>query len=272
MNLPIVTAKWLKENLEKPNLVLLDVSPPKTVSGETSEFQNSQIKNAISFEINLFSETNSPFPNTIPTKEKFEKEAQKLGVNTNSIVVVYDNIGIYTSPRIWWLFKVFGHEKIYVLDGGLPEWIKNGFEAETKKDKIPKKGNFKAQFNSKLIAYFEEVKYNITSKECQVIDARSEGRFNGTAPEPRPLLKSGSIENAINIPYQKVLEKNKLKSKKELVKIFKNAGEKPLIFSCGSGVTACILMLASEIVLPNKKMIYDGSWTEWATLNKLINK
>lgn len=272
MHIPIVSTTWLHQNIQQPNLVVLDASLEKTVSGKVSNFKNKQIETARLFDLKLFSDTNSPLPNTIPSKEKFEEEAQKLGINTDSTIVVYDTIGVYTSPRVWWLFRIFGHEKVYVLNGGLPQWIQEGFKTEQKTPITVKKGNFKAVFNSKLITYFEEVKYNINSEEFQVIDARSNGRFDGTSPEPRPILKSGNITNSINIPYQEVLENNKLKSKKELITIFKGINKKPLVFSCGSGLTACILLLASEIVLPNHKSVYDGSWTEWATLNKLTNE
>ena len=263
-----VSAKWLYNNLNNPDLIILDASQKETINNTTSQFQDVQIKNARFFDIkNSFSEKESELPNTLLSAKKFEQECRKLGINKNSKIVVYDNLGIYTSPRVWWMFKTMGHKNIAVLNGGLPTWIANGFEVVPINKTAYKLGDFKATFNNNLVKDIDFIKTNLTTKNALVIDARSEGRFNGTAPDPRPNLKSGHIPNSINLPYAKVLKNGKFKSKKVLKSIFNDLqiNDKPLIFTCGSGITACIIMLASELVTNNQKAVYDGSWTEWAS-------
>ncbi|NKI27323.1 sulfurtransferase [Arenibacter sp. 6A1] len=266
---PIVSSHWLKEELNNPNLVILDASQPTNIGGITSDFDSLQIKGARFFDLkNSFSDKNSPYPNMLPSEEQFQAESRKLGINSDSIIVVYDNLGVYTSPRVWWMFKTMGHDAVFVLDGGLPQWSQDGYETEEKIDHPSLDGNFKARIRPEMVKDFQFVKANIVDNNALVIDARSSGRFNGTAPEPRKDLRSGSIPNSVNIPYEEVLEEGKYKSKKALQKLFqeRNINDQPLVFSCGSGITACIVLLASELIQENKKSVYDGSWTEWAQL------
>jgi thiosulfate/3-mercaptopyruvate sulfurtransferase len=264
----IVTAKWLHKNLNNPDLVILDASQKKNVSNLKTKFEGLKIKNARIFDIkSSFSRKDTDLPNMLQNPQDFEQACREIGINKSSKIVVYDNFGIYTSPRVWWLFKTMGHKNIAVLNGGLPTWNKEGFELELIKTNTYKLGDFKAKLQSDLVKDIEAIKANITTKNAIVIDARSEGRFNGTAPDPRPNLKSGHIPNSINLPYANVLINGKLKSKNELKTIFSELqiDDNPLIFTCGSGITACILMLASELVSNNQKAVYDGSWTEWAS-------
>jgi thiosulfate/3-mercaptopyruvate sulfurtransferase len=266
----IVSVKWLQKKLNDPNLIILDASQPKNKAGIKPEFEGLQIKNARFFDLkNTFSEKDTDLPNMLPNPEYFETEARKLGINNSSKIVVYDNLGIYTSPRVWWMFKTMGHKNIAVLDGGLPHWMKNGFETEAIQNKECTIGDFKATFKPKLVNKIEEIKTNLKTKTALLIDARSQGRFNGTAPDPRPTLKSGHIPNSINLPYSEVLNNGKLKSKEKLTQLFSEIqlNDLPLIFSCGSGITACILHLAAEQVIKNEKSVYDGSWTEWTSTN-----
>lgn len=272
----IVSVEWLKDNLTKDNLVILDSSPKSTVSGKTASIQDSFIPNARIFDIkNNFSDKNAKFPNTIPSESQFEEECQLLGINTNSEIVVYDNLGIYTSPRVWWLFKTMGHSNVKVLNGGLVEWLNKGYDTVRKSDlnQDYKTGDFKSNYNKEYIVNFNEVNENINSKEFTLIDARSKGRFDGSAPEPRKHLKSGNVPGSINIPFGTLLENGKFKSKEELEEIFKEQikDQSKLVFSCGSGLTACIVILASEIAFRKSRYLYDGSWTEYAELNNLKN-
>ena len=268
MKTNLVSTKWLHKNLTNPDLIILDASQKNNISGEKTEFEDLQIKNARFFDIkNSFSKKDAPFPNTLPNAKEFEKECRNIGINKTSKIVVYDNLGIYTSPRVWWLFKIMGHKNVAVLNGGLPAWNKAGFEVEPIQKSIYNLGDFEAVLHPELVKNIDDIKTNLSSKKATVIDARSEGRFNGTAPDPRPNLKSGHIPNSISLPYSNVLEDGKFKSEETLKTIFNNLKikEEPLIFTCGSGVTACIIMLASELVLKNSKAVYDGSWTEWAS-------
>lgn len=265
----VVSVDWLKNHLSDPDLVILDTSPKSNKSGLTSELENLQIPNAKYFDLkNVFSDQKAEFPNTMPSIEKFEEGCQQLGINNTSKIVVYDNLGIYASPRVWWMFKVMGHNHVAVLDGGLPEWVSQGNATEAVIHRMVKTGDFEAQASLEKIKDYQFIKSNITNQRHLVIDARSSGRFDGTAPEPREGLKSGHIPNSVNLPFQNVLSDHKFKSPSELKKLFEelNVKNQPLSFSCGSGLTACIILLASEMVQDNETSVYDGSWTEWAQL------
>lgn len=267
MTAPIVSTIWLHTHLEEPNLVILDASLKDNQSSLKTDIENIQIKGSRFFDIkNTFSETNNPLPNTLPSPEKFEEEARKLGINKNSIIVVYDTLGIYSSPRAWWLFKVMEHQNVHILDGGLPAWIEEGYKTEKNhREDIYPIGDFEANFNPNLVKTKEQLLKNIQTKEAALIDARAENRFKGIGDEPRPGLRSGHIPGSINIPYTQLLRDGKFLPKEELLKILK-PNNKPLVFTCGSGVTACIDLIAFELISDAPKSIYDGSWTEWGQL------
>ncbi len=268
----IVSVEWLNQNINEENLIILDASLKSTADGLTTDLYQKTIPKSRYFDIkNSFSDKKSSFPNTFPTTKKFELECRKLGVNSESKIVVFDDLGIYSSPRVWWMFKVMGHRNVFVLNGGLPEWTKKGFKTVERQCHDFKIGDFKVLPQKQFILNYQNIVSNTIKKSFLIVDARSNGRFNGTEKEPRNYLKSGHIPNSINIPYSEVLENGKFKSKKELKKIFeKQCNEiNDLVFSCGSGLTACIVMMASEIGYVNSKRIYDGSWTEWAELQNL---
>lgn len=264
----LVSAEWLYKNLANQNIVVLDASQKDNKAGLKAKFENLQIKKAHFFDLKKFSDTTSDLPSMLPSASDFEKNCRKLGINKNSQIIVYDNLGIHTSPRVWWMFKAMGHENVAVLDGGLDAWIEKGYQTESTiiLNEIAE-GNFEANFQIQFVRNIENIQKNIETQNEYILDARSEGRFNGTEDEPRKGLKSGNIPNSFNLPFEKVLREGKFKSKEELKTIFDelNLHEKPLIFSCGSGITACIILLAAELVLLNqKKSVYDGSWTEWS--------
>jgi len=272
MNLtPVVSITWLFENLENPNLVILDASPSGNKSNLTPEFTGIQIKGARKFDMEtVFLDKENPIPNMIPNEIIFENECRKLGINNESLIVVYDNLGVYTSPRVWWMFKAMGHSQIAVLDGGLSAWKNENLPTEPIRENKTLSGNFKAQYKPDLVIDAAALMENIESKKFQVIDARSEERFGGLVPEPRENMSSGHIPNAINLPFEKVLHHGKMKSKQELTKIFNNLTieNQSLAFTCGSGITACIILLASEVVSENINVLYDGSWAEWGQEEK----
>ena len=233
----LVSIEWLKENLHKKDLILLDSSLTKTVDGKKTEFKDLTIPTARYFDLKAnFSDRNSSFPNTIPAKEQFELECRKLGINNSSEIVIFDNLGIYSSPRVWWMFKVMGHDKVSVLDGGLNEWIKRKLPTAKRTHKTYEDGDLKASPNEDYIVNYSTIKQNTDQQIFTLIDARSKARFNGTENEPRKELKSGNIKNSINIPFKDVLSDGKFKSKEELKKLFKNKCnyDDKLVFSCGS--------------------------------------
>lgn len=268
----VVSADWLNQHLRDKNLILLDASFGEIGIKNSPKQDNISIPGARFFDLKgNFSESSSSLPNTMPSKEKFEEECKKLGINNTSSLIVFDNKGIYSSPRVWWMFKVMGHEKVAVLNGGLPKWMKKGFGTCQRKKQTYQLGNFKAHFNTTFVKRYEDILSNSITNTFTVIDARSKGRFNGTEKEPRVHLKSGNIPNSVNIPFKEVLENGKFKSTSELKRIFnaQYSGSKKVVFSCGSGITACIIGLAFEIVFKKRGFVYDGSWTEWAEKQNL---
>jgi thiosulfate/3-mercaptopyruvate sulfurtransferase len=269
---PIVSTTWLFENLENPNLVILDASPRENKSNLMPEFTNIQIKGALHFDMEkVFLDKENPIPNMMPNEKVFEDECQKLGINKESFIVVYDNLGVYTSPRVWWMFKAMGHHKIAVLDGGLSVWKNANLPTEPLEKNKTLPGNFKVVYQSDLVIDAAALIDNIESKKFQVLDARSKERFSGLIPEPRENMSGGHIPNSINLPFEKVLHQGKMKTIDELKEIFKNLTieNKSLVFTCGSGITACIILLASELISEkNKNILYDGSWSEWGQSGK----
>ncbi|WP_347926176.1 sulfurtransferase [Pontimicrobium sp. SW4] len=266
----LVSVEWLHNHLNENNLLIFDASMNKVTDNKT-DYESSQIPNTQFFDIKyVFSDTSAPFPNTVPSEEKFSREAQNLGVNNNCKIVVYDDKGIYSSARVWYLFKAFGFENVAVLDGGLPEWKSKGYNLETKKAHSKTKGNFIAKYNPKAFKFFNDIQKSSNNSKHLIIDARSENRFNGIVPEPREGLRSGSIPNSVNIPFSKLLDKNCFKSTKQIEEAFDivNVKDEHLVFSCGSGITACILALGAELIGKKNVSVYDGSWTEYGTLTK----
>jgi thiosulfate/3-mercaptopyruvate sulfurtransferase len=246
------------------NLVILDGTINKLF--DASLFQ---IPNARLFDIkNKFSNVSAPFPSTFPSKEQFQQSARELGVNNDSAIVVYDDKGIYSSARVWWLFKAFGYENVAILNGGFPEWKKAGFAIELMKLYTVKSGDFVANYKPELMMFFEDVVKASRGKSHAIIDARSESRFKSLAPETREGLRMGTIPNSVNLPFEDLLIDGILKSKLEIEVIFNQviSEEKDIIFSCGSGITACILALGAQISGYKNISVYDGSWTEWGSL------
>lgn len=262
---PIVTVEWLQKNLSQPNIVILDASPKENKSGLKTSFADVQLPGARYFDLeNDFSRKDTDLPNMLPSPEDFQSAARRLGINQSSFIIVYDNLGVYTSPRVWWMFETMGHEQVFVLDGGLPAWVRSGHATEPLQQRKYNEGNFRASYNPALVRDVKSMAENLQTKEFVVVDARAENRFRGLVDEPRAGLRSGYIPGSVNIPFQNVLANGHFKSREALREIFSELPHgKDVVFSCGSGVTACILMVAAEMTLKNDKSIYDGSWSEW---------
>lgn len=265
---PIVSVEWLQQNFKATNLVILDATIPKVT--ESKDVSNDFcIPSARFFDLkNKFSDTSAPFPTTFPSETQFEQEAQNSGINNDSFIVVYDDKGIYSSPRAWWLFKAFGFNNIAVLNGGLPAWIEAYYPLAKKDSYSGSHGDFKAQLQPETMVFFEDVQKISQDQSHLIMDARSEARFKGEQAEPREGLRSGTIPNSVNVPFEDLLDNGHLKSEKEISEIFHkiNSDEKPMTFSCGSGITACVLALGAELIGKKNIAVYDGSWTEWGSL------
>lgn len=263
---PIVSVEWLHEHMNADNIIILDGTINKVF-----DISLEQIPNARLFDIKKkFSDVSNAFPSAFPSVEQFKKEARKLGINKDSAIVVYDDKGIYSSARVWYLFRAFGFNNVAVLNGGFPEWLKAGYATEYMNLYEGGIGDFEANLQPNFMKFFDDIKTASKDKTHKIIDARSSGRFNCTEPEPRAGLRMGTIPNSVNLPFTDLLEAGVLKSKKDLAKAFYMAAEQDdsIIFSCGSGITACVLALGAELSGYKNISVYDGSWTEYGSLTK----
>ena len=270
---PLVEAKWLKDHLGSGNLIIINATMPKVVAATTDcRAKEVQIPNAIFLDIKgAFSRTESTYPNTMIGEDDFNEAAAALGINNDSAIVVYDDHGIYSSARAWWMFRSMGHENVAVLNGGLKRWQTLGFPTENKSNTLVQKGNFKGTYNNAFFKNHLQVLDNISSEEKLVVDARANERFKGLVEEPRKGLRSGHIPNSVSLPYTELLKNDLMLEEDTLKTIFKDRlpENKNLIFSCGSGITACILALGAEIAGYRNPSVYDGSWTEWGSITTL---
>lgn len=270
---PLVSVEWLCKNLDCSNLVILDATISKVTDRKNHvKKEIEQIKNARFFDIkNTFSNTSSHLPNTFPAVKQFQREARKLGINRDSLIVVYDQYGFYSCARAWWLFKSFGHKNVAVLNGGFPEWNSQNLPIEAQKKYEGDQGNFIAEYQSGYIKNYKQVLNSLDDDNSIILDARASNRFYGEVKEPREGLRSGHIPSSISLPYLNLIDDNKMVSEYKLKRLFNVEGfdDKEFIFTCGSGVTACILALGAEIIGHESMAIYDGSWTEWGSNNEL---
>jgi len=265
----IVSRDWLYKNLGNLNLVILDATMKKKANSESIPIPTLKIPGSKKFNFDTeICDQNTELPHMLCTPVEFQQSVRQLGVYSDSIIVVYDAMGIFSSPRAWWMFKTMGHEKVYVLDGGLPKWIEAGLPTNQEYSSTATKelGNFESQFKPHMVYSSNEVLSAIDIDEIQIFDARSIGRFNGVEPEPRAGLKSGHIPSSQCIPFTEVISEGYFKEKEVLKNIFNGKiknNAKELVFSCGSGVTASILALVADECGYKKIAIYDGSWSEW---------
>lgn len=260
----LITPAQLSSELNNSKIVLLDCTINKV--GQSLKDTNLEvIGNSLFFDIeNTFSDKNNPLPHTLVSQKTFTNGIQELGINQDSIIILYDRWGIYSSPRAWWMFKVMGFDQVYILEGGIPAWKEQHLPTVDHHIKLKQRGNAKAHFNSKWYADKDYVLAHYENSETSIIDARSQGRFIASAPEPRAGLRGGHIPNSHNLPFDLVLEGNSYDSKEELQKLFNsfnNSNEQ--IFTCGSGITASILAFASHLLGNKNIKVYDGSWSEW---------
>jgi thiosulfate/3-mercaptopyruvate sulfurtransferase len=269
----LISTNWLYKNINDKNLVILDCSwhmPMERRNGE-KEFDKKHIKNAYFFNIDKISDRKTSLPHMLPSKRKFEEKIRRFGVNQDSFIVVYDIKGIFSSPRVWWMFKYFGHKNVFVLNGGLKKWLKEKKPITNKKTNF-KKGNFKSKVSNEWLVSKKEVLETIHKKNSLTFDARHENRFNGTIKEPRKGVRLGHIPKSKNIFWENLVSsKGTLVSKKKISYLFNKfqIKNKKIITSCGTGVTACILSLSLLHGLKTQSSVYDGSWTEWGQNKKL---
>jgi len=266
---PLVTTQWLADELGKPGLVVFDATkylPNEDKDGKV-EFLKSHIPGARYFDIDEIADPDTDLPHMVPTPGRFAKLMGAMGVGNASRIVFYDQKGLASAARGWWLMGLFGHDQAAVLDGGLPKWIREGRPTETGVPSPPAQSSFQPDFRAARLRGVGDVMANGLSRSELVLDARAAGRFTGTTPEPRVGMRSGHIPGSANLPYTDLLNGDgtfrAVASVKARLAEAGVDGSRPVVTSCGSGVTACILTLGLRLSGLPEGAVYDGSWTEW---------
>jgi thiosulfate/3-mercaptopyruvate sulfurtransferase len=272
----VISCQQLHQISDSSNLVILDASIPPVgnMKPAVHSWPEISIYQAKRFDLNNhFSDPNANLPHTMPTAEYFQQQAQALGINKNSQIVVYDDLGIFSSPRAWYMFKAMGHNNVAVLNGGLPAWLSHSFTIEPKEqaEQLNQQGNFIAKQQANYFSGSSDIVENINSEQKLVLDARAAARFSGSVEEPRAGMRKGHMPKAINLPFSELLNQGHFLSDQHLKEKFikLNPESKPMIMSCGSGVTACVLALAAEYCEYESVTVYDGSWSEWGASRDL---
>jgi thiosulfate/3-mercaptopyruvate sulfurtransferase len=273
MNSPLVSTDWLNANVECSDLFILDVSMSKIIGKEPIVYdQLHTIPNSYKVSIeNDLSDLNSSTTHSFPSAEQVHRLAEQLGFNLQSTLIIYDNQGIYSAPRAWWIFRSLGYDNVFILDGGLPKWLAEGRLIDNKHrlilEVVAKLDNV-LQCHPNAVTTSDMLLLNIETQKSTVIDVRSQDRFLGLAAEPRAGVRSGHIPKSINLPFALVLASIEYKSANELKTQFDKLGfnhDTCVIFSCGSGITACIVLVAAIIAGFDNVSLYDGSWAEWGS-------
>jgi thiosulfate/3-mercaptopyruvate sulfurtransferase len=270
----IVSTNWLALHLKSPDVRIVDGSfyLPDARRDPHDEYQTGHIPGAVYFDIDDICDDKSPYPHMLPSAEKFASRVRALGLGDGNQIVIYDGAGIFSAARVWWMFKVMGHEDVAVLDGGLPKWKREKRPVTDTPTTLTAR-HFTARLNHSLIRDAGDVAKALEKHDEIVVDVRSTERFRGHAPEPRTGVRAGHMPGAINLPYRELVnEDGTLLSGEALKARIKAAGLKPsdhIVTSCGSGVTAAILFLALSTLGYRNLALYDGSWAEWGTREDL---
>jgi thiosulfate/3-mercaptopyruvate sulfurtransferase len=263
----LVSTDWLAARLGKPGTVVVDGSfyLPALKRDAKAEFLAGHIPGAVFFDIDAIADHSTDLPHMLPGATQFSEAVGKLGIGNDDTIVVYDGAGLGGAPRVWWTFRIFGAKQVFILDGGLPKWKAEGRPVETGEAK-PASKKFEAELDTGSVANVDDVSLALMNRTAQVVDARPADRFRGEAPEPRPGIRGGHMPGALNVPVTGLIENGRLIAPDKIAEKFKAGGvdvNKPMITSCGSGVTAATLWFALDAIGKPPQQLYDGSWTEW---------
>lgn len=266
----LVSTEWVASHPNAPDVRLVDASWYHKIANRDAreEYQSEHIPGAVFFDLEEISDTGNPIPHMLPPPEKFSSRVRRLGLGNGNRVVVYDGSGVGSAAaRVWWMFRYFGHKDVAVMDGGFPKWLREQRAVEDLPP-MPRERHFIARVNSTLLRNLGQMMANVESRREQVLDARSAGRFNGTEPEPWDVKKQGHIPGSLNLPWNDLLDDKEktFRPAEELKARFEAAGidlSKPVICTCGSGVTACVLAMGLHLIGHDQYSVYDGSWAEW---------
>jgi thiosulfate/3-mercaptopyruvate sulfurtransferase len=262
-----VTTAWLAERLGDPAIRVFDASwhMPAAQRDAKAEFLQKHIPGAVFFDIDGIADHSSGLPHMLPQPAVFASAMEEMGFDDGMDAVVYDSVGLFSAPRLWWMLRVFGVERVSVLEGGLPHWLSEGRPLEAGASSRHR-GRFSPRLERSLVAGAAEVLRALEAKSPQVVDVRSAERFQGKVPEPRPGLRSGHMPGALNLPWDRLIQDAKMRAPTGLLSAMRDAGvdpDRPVIASCGSGVSAAILSLALARCGHGPATVYDGSWSEW---------
>jgi len=268
MSTPLASTEWLAGRINAPDVRVVDASwyLPNMNRDPRAEYAAAHIPRALFFDIDDLSDDKSPLPHMLAPAPKFASRMRKLGLGDGNMIVVYDSAGVYSAPRAWWMLRAMGHEDVVVLDGGLPKWRREGRPLEDM-SAMPFARHFTARPNNALVRDMRQMKANLESHAEQVIDARGIPRFKAIEPEPRPGTRGGHIPGSLNVPYTELTNPDgTMKSPQALREVFVAHGvdlARHSVTTCGSGITAAIVMLAMTIAGAHNLALYDGSWAEW---------